>query len=295
MTEPAAPAAAPARVRSLLSTLPAPSSKDERDGRVARLAVATVGSLVAAGVMRSWEDSPPLGLWVPAGLLALAALLAHHGAVGSQLIARSVWWANLVLGTLISVVGSGHETPLGVVLALSSGAALLAMGRMGLDEDERSAFRPVAFRTTLTLGMIMAVADAQELLLFGALRLEDRSDLRLEQGGLLLGSAAFIMLAIAGLYRLRVWGLLLSSVGAIGVFALAASDAYGMKGALANTLMLTSVVQLLLPAPIFVAIARRRAPEPGVAASRLARLVPTLLVASMMAASVLMVCAGRHR
>jgi hypothetical protein len=286
--------AAPARVRGLLSTLPAPTSKGERYGRVARLVVATVGSLAAAGVMRSWEHSPPLALWVPAGLLALSALLAHHGSVGSQLIARSAWWANLVLGTLISVVSSSREAPLGLALALGSGAALLAMGRMGLGEDEHSAFRPVAFRTTLTLGMIMAVADAQELLLFGALRLEERGWHRHEEGALLLGSAAFIMVAIAGLYRLRVWGLLLGSVGAIGVIVLAASDAYGLKGALGNALIVTSAVQLLLPVPIFVAITRRRAPEPGPASSRLARLGPPILVALMMGASAWMVCVAGH-
>ena len=286
--------AAPSRVRSLLSTLPAPASRGAHHGRIARLVVATTGPLVAAGVTRSWNDHRPTALWVPAGLLALSALLAHHGEVGSQLVARSVWWANLVLGTLISVTGSGREAPLGLGLALGSGAALLAMGRMGLGEDERSAFRPVAFRTTLTLGMIMAVADAQGLLLFGVLDIEQRGFHHHGQGGLLLGSAAFIMLAIAGLYRLRVWGLLLSSVGAIGVIVLAASDAYGIRGEFANVLIVTSLVQILLPAPIFVAIARRRAPAPGPRSSRLARLGPAMLVALMMASSTWAVCVAGH-
>ena len=44
-----------------------------------------------------------------------------------------------------------------------SRSGLLAMGLMGSDGDDASAFQPVAFRTVLTLAMTMAVADAQGL------------------------------------------------------------------------------------------------------------------------------------
>jgi hypothetical protein len=119
--------------------------------------VATASALGAAVLMRSWSGSVPAALWIPTAFLVLSAVLLHHGVVGSQLIARAAWWATLVLGTLLAVAGRG-DSELGGLLAMTTGTALLAMGRLGLDEGEGSDFRPVAFRTTLTLGMIMAVA-----------------------------------------------------------------------------------------------------------------------------------------
>jgi hypothetical protein len=158
--------------RGLLSTLPAPTSGFQRSTRSGRLGLATASALFAAAQWRMWGSSLPSALWIPAGLLVLSALLLHHGHVGSQLVVRSVWWANLVLGTLLALAGNGTELKVGVLLAMSTGAALLTVGRLGLDESVGTAFRPVAFRTTLTLGMVMAVADAQALGLFAALKLE---------------------------------------------------------------------------------------------------------------------------
>ena len=275
----------------LLSTLPAPTSTLERRVRWARLGVATVASLGAAVLMRSWDGSVPAALWIPTAFLALSALLLHHGVAGSQLIARSAWWATLVLGTLVALDMSGRsDGRVGMLLALTTGTALLAMGRLGLDEGEGSAFRPVAFRTTLTLGLIMAVADAQALALYGALKLheggwKEGSAERGPQIVLLLLSAGVMMAAITGLYRLRVWGLLLATVCAAGVAVLSVADVYGLPNPLKVGMALTSTVQVLLPMPILVAIVRGRPVAPSTAPSGLARIAPSALVALMMAAS----------
>jgi hypothetical protein len=273
--------------RSLLSTLPTTKSGAEWVTRWARLGVATACAAGAAWVWHGASRSP--ALWIPTGLLVLSALLLHHGHVGSQLIARSVWWSNLVLGTLIALLADGSsDRNAGVELATTMGTALLAMGQLGLDEREGSAFRPVAFRTTLTLGMIMAVADAQALALFGVIKVADgwnRPDHQGRQGLMLLASATLLVVAIAGLYRLRVWGLFLATFCAAGVFAMSLADAYGLDE-LRIPLALTSTVQVLLPGPVFVAILGGR---PGAATSwhpRLARLLPSALVVLMMTASV---------
>ncbi len=274
--------------RTLLSTLP--SSTGRPRALRARLALATVSSLAGAVVMCSWDGSIPAALWIPTGLLAASALLLHHGKAGSQLIARSIWWANLVLGTLIALASGGSDQRVGVGLAVVTGIALLAMGRLGLDEDAASAFRPIAFRTTLTLGMIMAVADAQALALFGALKLqpsgwkEEAAD-RGGQIGMLLLSVLLLALAISGLYRLRLWGLLLATLTAAGIAALAATDVYGVPEPLRVGLILTSGVQILLPVPVMVAVVRGRAAEPSKAVARLARMAPAALVVLMMGAS----------
>jgi hypothetical protein len=285
-------APAPPRSSHLFHALPAPATRGERLGRTARLVVAGLGSLGAAasffGMMR---DSGLGAAWIPIVFLGAAALLIHHGALGSQLVARSVWWANLVLGTLLSVAGTHHEQYVGVGMALGTGAALLAMGRLGLDERPGSAFRPVAFRTTLTLGMIMAVADAQALTFLGAVQTEKSVQYRewaessdALHGVALLASAAVLALAIAGLYRLRVWGLLLAALGSLGVATLAVTGAYGFEGPLCAGLEATSAVQIALAAPIFVAIARRRAPA-AAAPSRLVRVAPALVVVALMGIS----------
>lgn len=273
------------RLRSLLSTLPEPATKRDRAACVTRAAIATLASIAAAIAMRSFHGHIPHALWIPTVLLVLAGVLAHHGEVGSQLVARSVWWANLVLGLLLSLVGSSWERELGLVLTGSTGIALLTMGRLGLDEDERSAFRPVAFRTTLTLGMIMAVADAQALTLFGALSLEDTGKFSRTNSWLLLLSALLLVIAIIGLYRLRVWGLLLAALTAALVAGLAFTGAYGFDGALAAALGITSLVQIALPAPIVLAIVRGRAPAASASPSRLARAVPALVIVTMVGVS----------
>jgi hypothetical protein len=286
--------------RILVSALPAPTSPLERRIRWTRLGVATVSALSAAVLMRiSWSGSGTAALWVPTAFLALSTLLLHDGVVGSQLIARSAWWATLVLGTLIAVAGrSGSDGDKGMLLAMTTGTALLAMGRLGLDEGDESAFRPVAFRTTLTLGMIMAVADAQALGLFGALKLQDggwEEDPSVSglQAVLLLLSAGALVVAITGLYRLRVWGLLLATVCAAGVAVLSVTDVYGLPSPLRAGMALTSTVQVLLPVPLLVAIFRGRPVAPSNAPSRLARIAPAVLVALMMAGSAASVILGR--
>jgi hypothetical protein len=284
--------------RSLLSTLPATTSGFERLTRWGRLGVATASAMFAAVLMRMWGGSLPAALWIPTGLLALSALVLHHGHVGSQLVVRSVWWANLVLGTLIALSDRGREGHVGALLAVAMGTALLTMGRLGLDEGEGTAFRPIAFRTTLTLGMVMAVADAQALALFGALKLppegwKESADERLPQAAMLLVSAGLLVAAIAGLYRLRVWGLFLATMCAAGVCALSVTDSFGLPSPLGTGMALTSAVQVLLPMPVFVAILGGRPVAATSSPSRLARLVPGALVVLMMTASVAKFFLGR--
>jgi len=101
---------------------------------------------------------------------------------------------------------------------------------------------------------------------------------------MLMASAGVLVLAIAGLYRLRVWGLLLATLGAAAVAVLSLTDAYGLPPPLRLGVVLTSAVQVLLPMPIVAAILRGRAAPPPSAPSRLAGAAPSVLVALMIAA-----------
>jgi uncharacterized membrane protein (DUF2068 family) len=274
-----------------------PSNVSANDwfGRWPRLGVTTACALGAAVMMRSFGGE--VGLWIPTALLGLSAFLIYHDRTGSQLIARSVFWTNLVLGTLIAVSkemeGGSSATRivyLGAGVSLTLGTSLLAMGHIGLDERERSVFRPIAFRTSLTLGMILAVADAQALALFAAVKLQasalpEPASMRLPQAAMLLTSAALLLGAIVGLFRLRVWGLFLAALSAAGVCLLSLTDAYGLPGPFAIGLALTSAVQVALSVPVFVTVLGPRPASAAAAPSRVVRLAPAVLIGLLMTVS----------
>lgn len=219
-----------------------------------RRALASILAVGAAVCMRSWGSNLPLALWLPTGLLAASALLLHHPRLGSQLLARAVLWSNLILGVVMTFFANSRERPIAVVLAATTGAALLLVGRAGLDDRTRGgSFVPVAFRATLLALMVMALADAQSLAFFGALQLEawtpspDRAALYFALAGGLLG-------ALAGLYRLRVWGLLLGVVSWMAVAAVALAGGLQLPGGLVAAFVATSVLQMCIAAPLFVAL-----------------------------------------
>jgi hypothetical protein len=229
------------------------------------------------------------------GLLALAALLIHHDRLGSQLLARSILWANFLIGTCVSIgnAEAGVVDDLGAD-TFSLGTALLLIGRLGLDEREGSVFRPVAFRTSLTLGMIMAVADAHVLACLGIVELDSsewpRSSFRerLPHATMLFISGAVLVCAITGLYRLRVWGLVLASLGAAGVCVLSLANVYGLPSRAGSILALTSAVQVALSVPVFVAILGGRPVTSAPAPSWPVRFAPAALILLMMSASAIM-------
>src|SRR5690349_8871986 len=84
----------------------------------ARRILASLGAIGAAICMRSWGNHLPAALWLPAGLLGASAILVHRRQVGAQLLARAVWWSNLLLGTLIATTGGSGERTIAALLAL---------------------------------------------------------------------------------------------------------------------------------------------------------------------------------
>jgi hypothetical protein len=220
-----------------------------------RAVFASLLGLAAAVCMRSWDGNLPSALWIPTALLGVAAILCHHRHVGSQLLARAAFWSNLILGVLAMVIGGTGERPIGLALAACTGGALLLLGRGGLAGDARTgSFRPLAFRTTLLAIMVMALADAQSLLLFGTLELEGwRDDGR---SLLMYGLAGLLVLGLVGLYRLRAWGLLVGAAGCAALAAAAFGDALALPHALNVAFIATSIAQLVIVAPLAVAVWR---------------------------------------
>lgn len=236
--------------------------------RVIVAALCLVGALAYA---TETLDAPVL--WLPAGLLMVSAALVGHRVLSAQLMVRAVLWCHLLLGFLMSIDGGSGERPVGCVVALATGTALVLLGRRGL-EHSSPRFSPTAFRGSLILALVMALADAQSLALFGLQRLTRGTESALP----LLACTTLMIVALVGLYRLRLWGVVLNIVGNLLVAGLAIGGGLDLPDVLVGALCTTAVIQLLLPIPMLVAMARGRAPEPGPSHPWRAYAVPALVV-----------------
>jgi hypothetical protein len=260
-----------------------------------RRALATAGALAGAVIMRSWGDFLPWSLWIPAGLLALSALLVHRNHIGGQLLARAILWSNLLLGALIAGSSNGSEQMLGAGLAVATGGALLAVGRAGLGATAAGAFSPGAFRGAMIATLVLATADAQSFLLFGGIGLEEHHE---DKAAPLLLAGGVLLVAVAGLYRLRVWGVLLAALASAAVAACGVAGAFDLPPPLLGMIVASAVLQLALPAPIFAALARAaRGRAPGIApgtegVARRGLAISSAVVAAMMALSAICALSG---
>ncbi len=221
-----------------------------------RRLIAMLGALNAAVIMRCWDSGNlPLALWIPAGILAASAFLQFHRHLGSQLLVRANWWSNLLLGVIITTSSNTHERHLAAGLALATGGALLALGRRGLD-DAPGAFAPNAFRATLMAILVMAMADAQSLLLFGTLHLESHSA---HSSVPLLACGFLAVIGIFGIYRLKLWGVVLNFVANILIAICAISGIFDIPRVLVVAYLVTAGLQAVLTFPLWIAVARGRA------------------------------------
>jgi hypothetical protein len=256
---------------------------------IARRTLATLGALGGAVCMRSWDNTLPAALWLPTLLLVSSAALIWRRHVGGQLLARAVWWSNLLLGTLIATSGSSSERAVAALLALCTGGALIAVGRADLDEATPSgSFLPTAFRGTLICMLVMAMADAQSLLLFGALELTEPHHYsggpRLQEA-LPIAVAIPLLASVIGLYRLRLWGLILNLAASLTLAVLALSSTLDLPGPLLVAYTVTAAAQWLVALPLLVALVRHRAPTARPSLRKHSFALATLLVATMITLS----------
>lgn len=254
-----------------------------------RRIVASAGAIGGAVAMRSWGPGLPKVLWLPAGLLALSALLVWSRSVGGQLIARAVWWSNLILGTVIALASNHSERSIAALLVASTGAALLAAGDRALDAPERSGrFVPLAFRGTLMCMLVMAMADAQSLLLFGALERGACDELGHchSMNPMMLGIAGALLLSVYGLYRLRVWGLALVLVASAVLSGVSFGGLLGLPSVLRAAYGVSGVAQWLVCIPLLIAIARGTATSVDPRRRNHGAIAARLIIAAMMVTSI---------
>ncbi len=185
----------------------------------------------------------------------VAAVLIWSGALVSQLLARGAWWSLLLVGGLISLTGGHSERPLGAVIAICTAVALLAAGGTSMTES-RGRFAPVAFRGTLLVALVLAIADTGAFTWFGT-------------GNAIFGGRISVLLpvpmmiaGVIGLLRMRTWGLIVSLCTNLSIAILAVSRVLFLPGPMRALFIGTAVLQLLVPIPMLIAIVRGRAPSP---------------------------------
>jgi hypothetical protein len=132
---------------------------------------------------------------------------------------------------------------------------LLIVGERGLAEAKQAAaYQPAQFIGTLTLAMLLSLADTMTLLLFAAIHLEDGKPEAL----LLVACAAGLVGSFIGLYRLRAWGLVANVITNVVIAFLALVDAFDLPDGAPAMIVATAALQLVVPFPIVYSIVRGR-------------------------------------
>jgi len=258
---------------------------------VARRALASTVSVGMAVLMfRAFAAEAahevPRRLWIPLIVLVGAPVVSAAGiwtrVLGLQLLARAYWWAQLLFASLVSLTGVTDR--LVPALAIASACALLSAGRLGLDEGAGGRFRPVAFRGTLMLALVLAMADAGTFSWLGTLQAMD-GKVRL------ILFAVPMIAAVIGLLRLRTWGLLVSVVCNLLVAVLAGTGLLDLPNDLRRLFIGNAIAQLLIPLPMWIAIIRRRPPQPD--GWRRTKLIASTAVILLLALINVVVMVGR--
>ena len=118
----------------------------------------------------------------------------------------------------------------------------------------------MAFRGTLQLSLVLAMADTASLALFGVVAPVLASDTTL--AAKLLPLAALTGLGVAGLLRLRTWGLLVALASNLLVGSSPPHGPSPVPMALQNLFVATALLQVIVPLPMIVRLALRRPPPP---------------------------------
>jgi hypothetical protein len=190
------------------------------------------------------------------GTLAIpvvAAALVWIDRLPAQLLARGAWWSIMLLGLLLAMTGHG-EAPTGTFVAACAAGALLAAGATGL--GSRGKFAPVAFRGTLLVSLVLAIADTGAFTWYGA------GLATFEHNYWMVCIVVPMAIGVVGLVRLRTWGLIVNALTNAAIIALVGERVLPLMSPLRELFMCSAAIQLALPVPMLIAIVRGRAPNP---------------------------------
>lgn len=240
-----------------------------------RRGIATLASLVIALRLLRALDHESCGYLATTVAVPLAAgALIWGRALIAQLVARGAWWSMLLTSCLLAISTPVSGSALAASIAACSAIALLAVGGSGLEHsDDR--FAPVAFRGTLLVALVLAIADASALSWFGI------GNLYYEHRGSVLLVTPFMFAGVVGLLRLRTWGLVVSVATNAALVVLIATEVVYLPTPLRALFIGTSVLQLAIPVPMLVSILTKR--PPAARPSAVTRVGPMLAIVAIAA------------
>lgn len=232
------------------------------------------------------------GSTTPGGVMALmplasAMLLMHVPRMAAQIAWRAILWFHALAFTfsLAATPDAHDEGALIVVTTVAFFVPLLVMGWHGLGPST-GAFRPHAFRTTMILSIVLALADAAVFLVPGTFMAWDVLMGRLVTDAwlvpLMLLSGVVLVAGAVGMYRLKTAGVFLALLGnAVMVtwVAVVHVAGQGSPAFIWVALGLNVGVQLVLQGPLLAAMVRGPSHAAGV--EKIARYVPGVVLCAM--------------
>ena len=201
-----------------------------------------------------------------------AASLVWIDRIPTQLLARGAWWSMLLIGTLIAISGGHRDGIMGATIAMCSATALLASGGVGL--ASRGRFAPVAFRGTLLLSLVLAIADT------GAISWFSTGLATFDHTYWPIALAIVMAIGVIGLVRLRTWGLIMNVLANVAVMALILTHTLPLPSPLRELFLGSAAVQLVIPLPMLAAVVRGRTPDPD-AWRRTKRIAPVVIIVAI--------------
>ncbi len=233
-------------------------SERARRNLASALAITSVVPLVHEAMDQS---NVPVVAWLALTAPVFAALLLQIRRLEPQLLARSMMWAALIFGTLgawVADTNTAKAHAITLTLTFASGLALIALGTLGLEDRPASrVFVPIALRGVVLAVVVMALADTFSLLFWGGVIIEEGAK-DMAAATFFSGAGAAMLIAVYGLYRLKVWGFALN-VGANIAIAGGAWLVPNMPNELALCLTMTAVAQLAVGLPLVRGLANGKA------------------------------------
>ena len=185
--------------------------------------------------------------------IVLSPFLVRFQHMAAQIFSRAVLLQLSCFGVLVLVqnafVRPDHgELMAGIYLFAAGALPLAVLGLRGFDSRSKL-FTPSAFKGTLLASLVFGLADTWALLFYS---LMDRGSVPM------LASAALMGVALFGLYRLKVWGLVVCISANLLIAGLALMGFYDLPDVLTYGLAATAGIQLLLPLPLVLTVLRAR-------------------------------------
>jgi hypothetical protein len=213
----------------------------------------------------------------------VAAALIWSRRMTAQLLVRGAWWSMLLASALVANVAPSGMQPDGAFLAGFSALALLAAGGVGL--DDHPGFAPVAFRGTLLVALVLAIADTGAFTWFGT------GNAVFDHSWSVLMMVPPMIAGVIGLLRLKTWGLVVGFATNAAIAVLAFAHVLNL-GPLRDLFIATAVLQLLVPMPMIVAMIRRQ-PARVDAWRRTKAIVPVVVVVAIAGIAIAHACLSR--